>query len=227
MPENPTKVPLRERRKLLRLFRKQNRMSLSALGKLAGLSQPMLSQFENGDRDLSEEAWARVLDSMEKFLLTANENYKAEITKAKETAVKLGVSGLLRAQTEPELDGILSSMTAAEAEAAIPLLENLSAKLDKESVAWRIARVARGELRLKVKEWNAQRLRNLYALQEMFRKKSEERKRQLEALERLPGALDDPIVVGLIESLRRELEEKSRELEAMKPLASLPPQEQK
>src|SRR5580704_2046878 len=90
MPENPTKVPLRERRKLLRLFRKQNRMSLSALGELAGLSQPLLSQFENGDRDLSEEAWTRVLDAMEKFLLRANANYKAEIAQAQETAAKLG-----------------------------------------------------------------------------------------------------------------------------------------
>ncbi len=221
--EKTKTIPLRERRKLVREFREQTNLGLTELASIAGLSQPMLSQFENGVRNLSEEAWARVLAAMEKFLLTANENYKAEIAKAEETAAKLGVSGLLRAQTEPELDGILSSMPAGKAEAAIPLLESLSAKLDGKSVAWRIVRVALGELRLKVKEYKTERLRNLYALQEIFR----ERKRQLEALERLPGALDDPIVVGLIESLRRELEEQSRELEAMRPLASLPPQEQK
>jgi transcriptional regulator with XRE-family HTH domain len=225
MPDK--KLPLRERRRLVRAFRKQTHLTLVELAELVGLSHAMLSQFENGKVNLSEASWVRLYEAMGEFLRTAKENYQAEIAKAEETAAKLGVSGLLRAQTEPELDDILSRMSPEEAETAIPLLERLSAELDKNSVAWRIARVALGELRLKVKEYKTERLRNLYALQEHFRKESEERKRQLEALERLPGALDDPIVVGLIESLRRELEEKSRELEAMKPLASLPPQEQK
>ncbi len=231
MTETPS---LRERQALLREVRERTGISLRKLGKLAKISYSMLSLFETGERDLSAEAWNRVMGAMEKFRIGANKERTAEIARLKneqaelqKKAAKLGVSGLLRAQTEPELDDILSSMPAGEAEAAIPLLESLSAKLDGKSVAWRIVRVALGELRLKVKEYKTERLRNLYALQENFRKESEERKRQLEALERLPGALDDPIVVGLIESLRRELEEKSRELEAVMPLASPAPQEQK
>jgi|HubBroStandDraft_6_1064221.scaffolds.fasta_scaffold624439_2 transcriptional regulator with XRE-family HTH domain len=131
MPENPTKVPLRERRKLLRLFRKQNRMSLSALGELAGLSQPMLSQFENGDRDLSEEAWTRVLDAMEKFLLRANANYKAEIAQAQETAAKLGARpyrGFKEALEHIDLKSLLehSSKVLEEKKSQAERLKSLS-----------------------------------------------------------------------------------------------------
>lgn len=68
MPKNSTKVPLSERRERLRAFRKKNRMSLAEFGKLAGLSQPMLSQFENGDRELSEDAWRRVQKAMDRHL---------------------------------------------------------------------------------------------------------------------------------------------------------------
>lgn len=83
------KPPLRDRRRLVRTFRKQTGLTLVDLGKLAELSNPMLSQFENGKVNLSDESWKRLCDAMEKFLLTANENYKAEIAKAKETAAKL------------------------------------------------------------------------------------------------------------------------------------------
>lgn len=88
------KVPLGQRRKLLRAFRKQYGITLTDLGKLAGLSNPMLSQFENGNRDLSAEAWTRVLKAMSDLITEDNTKRLAEIGKAKETAAKLGAPGL-------------------------------------------------------------------------------------------------------------------------------------
>lgn len=99
MTETRERLPLSERRELLRDFRKQCGVTLTELGKLAHVSQPMLSQFENGARDLSAEAWDRVLDAMEKFLSRAkaeiiekNEGLKQQLAKAGETAEKLGVT---------------------------------------------------------------------------------------------------------------------------------------
>ena len=98
MTETRERLPLSERREVLRDFRKQCGVTLTELGKLAHVSQPMLSQFENGARDLSAEAWDRVLDAMEKFLSRAkteiiekNERLKQQLAKAGETAEKLGV----------------------------------------------------------------------------------------------------------------------------------------
>ena len=45
-----TETKTAKRRKLIRDFRAQSRPTLVELGKLAGVSQPMLSQFENGTR---------------------------------------------------------------------------------------------------------------------------------------------------------------------------------
>jgi transcriptional regulator with XRE-family HTH domain len=87
-------VPLPERRTLLRAFRKQFGITLVELGNLADISHPMLSQFERGDRDLSSEAWARVLQAMGKLLREDEERRGEERAKARETAAKLGVKVL-------------------------------------------------------------------------------------------------------------------------------------
>jgi transcriptional regulator with XRE-family HTH domain len=84
------KVSLRERRKLLRDFRRQYGITLDDLGKKAELSKAMLSRFEAGNRDLSAEAWTRVLDAMGKLLVEDDAKRKAEIAKAEQTAEKLG-----------------------------------------------------------------------------------------------------------------------------------------
>jgi transcriptional regulator with XRE-family HTH domain len=55
------KLPLRDRRRLLRAFRKLTGLTLVELGKLSGLSNPMLSQFENGKVNLSAGAASRLL----------------------------------------------------------------------------------------------------------------------------------------------------------------------
>lgn len=99
MTETRERLPLSERRELLGDFRKQCGVTLTELGKLAHVSQPMLSQFENGARDLSAEAWDRVLGAMEKFLEANNAKQRERIAeleheraKAEETAEKLGVT---------------------------------------------------------------------------------------------------------------------------------------
>jgi len=88
LQEHTKKVTLRDRRKLLRVFRKQYRVTLTELGELSDVSQPMLSQFERGDRDLSPEAWARVLVAIGK--LVAVDKRLVDIAKAGKTAAKLG-----------------------------------------------------------------------------------------------------------------------------------------
>jgi transcriptional regulator with XRE-family HTH domain len=89
LPETKT-IPLGQRRKLLRRFREQYGITLDEFGPLAELSTPMLSQFENGGRDLSPEAWTRVLAAVDALVNEANAKRLAEIEKAKKTAAKLG-----------------------------------------------------------------------------------------------------------------------------------------
>jgi transcriptional regulator with XRE-family HTH domain len=62
--EKDKKLTLQERRDLVREFRKRTGCTLVELGELADVSNPMLSQFETGARNLSEKAWERVLDAM-------------------------------------------------------------------------------------------------------------------------------------------------------------------
>lgn len=52
--------PLDERRRCLKKFRKKMKISQAQLAALAQVSQPTLSRFERGDRDLSPAAFARV-----------------------------------------------------------------------------------------------------------------------------------------------------------------------
>lgn len=87
-------VPLSKRRKLLRTFRKQYGITLDELGDLTDLSKSMLSLFDNGERDLSSEAWTRVLTAMSNLIADDNAKRLAEIAKAKETATKLGAFGV-------------------------------------------------------------------------------------------------------------------------------------
>ena len=84
------KTPLRDRGKLLRKFRKQYRITLTKFGEYAGLSQPMLSQFERGDHDLSDEAWVRVKATIQKLLAEDDARRKQEWGKAGQTATRLG-----------------------------------------------------------------------------------------------------------------------------------------
>ncbi len=93
------KLPLRDRRRLLRTFRKQTGLTLVELGKLSELSNPMLSQFENGKVNLSAEASARLLvvigDVAANFVpITEEDRAKgsAKMVQVQETAARLGAA---------------------------------------------------------------------------------------------------------------------------------------
>ena len=84
------RVPLRRRRKMLRDFRKRMGVTLVKLGGEAKVSQPMLSQFEKGDRDLSADAWKRVHAAMQTLIEHDKAKHKTEVADAREIAARLG-----------------------------------------------------------------------------------------------------------------------------------------
>lgn len=103
-------TPLRDCGKLLRKFRKQYGIKLVEFGKLCKISQPMLSQFERGDHNLSDEAWTRVLEAMGKLLLEDENRRKEERAKASETAAKLGVKPFSLFSALESEDGLFGSL---------------------------------------------------------------------------------------------------------------------
>ena len=60
--------PLEERRKAIRKFREELGLSQAELASLAGIGQAMLSRFERGQRDLSQQAMGRIEDAIVKAL---------------------------------------------------------------------------------------------------------------------------------------------------------------
>jgi len=79
-----------QRRKLLYTFRKQCGITQANIGKHCNLSQAMLCQFENGNENLSAEAWISVLTWMSKIITRR----LAEIEKTKKMVAKLGARGM-------------------------------------------------------------------------------------------------------------------------------------
>ena len=67
----------------LRNFRKDAGLSLADIGKACGLSRSTLSRFENGERDLSKDAYNRVLQAIEKFLTKKHKTLTLEQAKLK------------------------------------------------------------------------------------------------------------------------------------------------
>lgn len=80
------------KREALRQFREHFDLSLENLADQSGLSRSMLSKFELGQRDLSPEAWTRVIATIQKRLAEDEARRQAERAKAKETAAKMGVA---------------------------------------------------------------------------------------------------------------------------------------
>jgi hypothetical protein len=97
--EKAKTVTLRDRRRLLRKCLQEYGITLAAFGGKARLTKGMLSLFVSGDRDLSPEAWARVLEAVSKLVSDGPGNLRwdpakrsAGIAKAKKTAAKLGAA---------------------------------------------------------------------------------------------------------------------------------------
>jgi transcriptional regulator with XRE-family HTH domain len=94
------KATLEQRRKILRRFREQVDLSLDALASRAGLSKSMLSKFELGHRDLSREAWGRVIVAMGEILSKGEEQRSKERAKRDEAEAK----------RQKALDGLFSAL---------------------------------------------------------------------------------------------------------------------
>jgi len=218
-------VPLAQRRKLLRKFREQYDITLTEFGKHARLSHPMLSQFERGDRDLSPEAWARVLAAMSSLLAEDNGKRLAEIAEAEETAAKLGVVAkinLVRKLRD------LSGLTQAEvadlvriSDSKLSLYEDGLVELTEDEKN-RLVRVLH---KVNPTGWLSQ-MNSHAAIEELgkgFGKKSEERlieerKGFVKRLENLNG-IDDPVIAEVIESYRREIETLEKQLAETTPVS--------
>src|SRR5262249_38628204 len=108
---------------------KQIGITLKKFGEAASLSEGMLSRFETGCNELSPESWARVLQTMSRFVQhNAAGNLKwstskrvAGIVKARMTAAKLGqaVSQSLNSPTFAErLEGYVMMEPATTLEEA-------------------------------------------------------------------------------------------------------------
>jgi transcriptional regulator with XRE-family HTH domain len=95
--KNQENASPKERRKLLRAVRKLSGITLVELGKAANLSQPMLTQFERGDRDLSPEAWGRMVSALGKLIVRRE-------AKRREQGAKLW--GALQEEEKAELEAL-------------------------------------------------------------------------------------------------------------------------
>lgn len=60
MSESTENVPMRERRRQVRAFRKEKGLTLAKLGERVGLSESALHRFENGKRGISVEKWSKL-----------------------------------------------------------------------------------------------------------------------------------------------------------------------
>jgi transcriptional regulator with XRE-family HTH domain len=90
---------LDDRRKAIRKFRKQLKLSQGELAKLANIGQQMLSKFERGDRDLSPAAFLRV----EEAITEALANRRAALEKADRMSKPVLLSDLLKPAKVKEL----------------------------------------------------------------------------------------------------------------------------
>lgn len=83
------KALLDERRQLLRELRQAGRIDLKKFANRANISYAMLSQFENGKRNLSEKAWKRVRGVLEKYYHRPNAAMKAKRSSVREIIGRL------------------------------------------------------------------------------------------------------------------------------------------
>jgi len=212
--EKTKPVSLRELRKTFRKFLEEYDITLAEFGGYAGLSKGMLSLFMSGKRDLSREAWVRVVVATRDLpkLQTEIARRKAEdgAKRAAGTAAKLGVPrgalhAALGAPLAPEKQELVSHVSASR----IYRLENSQNYWVKFFVS------GRTYLESAETESHSEAIDFLWKrIEEELRESREQQKRQLAALENLTS-IDDPVISELIESFRRELGEKDKQIEEM------------
>lgn len=138
----------RERRVLVRRFRKQMKLRGETLAKMAGISRPYLTQFEKGARRLSDKAWARVLAAIQKLLAEDESRRKQEREKAVQTAAKLGAGFYLGGEM-PRFLAELFAFSPADLEKERVRLqgkEKLLSALSTEEYALHLKKLSRDEL---------------------------------------------------------------------------------
>lgn len=103
-----------DRGRLLRAFRKFYAVTLEQMAEIAGLSQPMLTRFETGTRNISVDAWTRVTDAMRSIAEEKGET----ATKMLNPPVGLSLWNIFKAEEQ-------RTKEYAEAEAAAATLQEL------------------------------------------------------------------------------------------------------
>ena len=90
------------KREALRQFRQHFDLSLENLADQSDLSRSMLSKFELGQRDISPEAWTRVIATIQKLRAEDEARRKQEREKAGQIAARLGVIDEAKRKTDVE-----------------------------------------------------------------------------------------------------------------------------
>lgn len=210
--EKTKPVSLRELRKTFRKFLEEYDITLAEFGGYAGLSKGMLSLFMNGKRDLSREAWVRVVVATQNLpkLQTEIARRKAEdgAKRAAGTAARLGVArGALHAALGVPDSNLAKALNEKELERREQELEQSKQELAAIEAAGE--KIQRGDVKFSQTAdgtW--------HALVAVSSSETDRKRRQLAALENLQS-IDDPIISELIESFRREVAEKDKQLEAL------------
>lgn len=217
----------RQRGKKLRKFREEIGVTLEEVATLSSLTKSMISKFELGHRVLSREAEIRLVSAIVQLRARKREADRREAETRQSEAIRMDrLAGellpkkyelLLHAQTEREIDEILSGMSEAEKEAVIPLLETRNAALEKELAAKQpdpneaLANLIEGTSAGPLGQFLGDILApDRPGASERYKalcdQAVQERARLASRLENATS-IDDPIVQEIIESFRREIAE--------------------
>jgi hypothetical protein len=189
MTEKP-KLSADEQREIFRRFLYETGLTLVAFGKLCGLTNPMLSMFENGKRELSDKAWGRVHDAMNKVVVRNRARLEVKRAKVSEAAAKLPLTGYLSEMFLPNSREIVDRTRIAKS--ALRVKQVLDQIAERPS--------GKAELKALVEDLIGILGENL-----------EERKRWLLRLQNL-SSVDDPVIAEIMESFRREIETLEKQL---------------
>lgn len=219
-----------EQRLLLRELRRNHEITLSELAKVAKVSQPMLSQFERGDRNLSADAWIRTVEAIAK-LLTKRRVKRAPRLGNLQAALLLDPGAQLAAERErreQELERSLHQLARLGVAITNPqkgiqegwlrtTVSSVYRPKNSQTYWIRFSVNGRAYPEENANTESKEEARNFLnkRTEEKLREQETERKRQLAALEKLQSRVDDPIISELIESFRREIAEKDKQLEEM------------
>lgn len=122
--ESGRKKSADERGRLIRDFRKVYDVTLEDMAKRVGLSQPMLTRFETGTRNLSADAWARLLIAMREIGKEKGEAERKRQVEVATSALFSEVWATLRPSLAPSIPKVVDhpvyggavSVSPAEAE---------------------------------------------------------------------------------------------------------------